>query len=81
MKNRQDIFLFINLLWNQRKLRIVYLILLITSCSPDDICGTITGFGADEDCLFITIDGERHCVEAALYYESEMGDQFFLEYL
>ena len=55
--------------------------LVITSCSPDDLCGTITGVGADEDCLFITIDGERHCMEAALYYESEMGDQFFLEYL
>jgi len=80
MKNRQDIFLFINLLWNQRKLRIVYLILLITSCSPDDICGTITGFGADEDCLFIRIDGERHCVDAEIYYESEIGDQICLEY-
>ena len=80
MKNRQDIFLFINLLWNQRKLRIVYLILLITSCSPDDICGTITGFGADEDCLFIRIDGERHCVDAEIYYESEIGDQIRLEY-
>ena len=80
MKNRQDIFLFINLLWNQRKLRIVYLILLITSCSPDDICGKITGFGADEDCLFIRIDGERHCVDAEIYYESEIGDQICLEY-
>ena len=80
MKNRQNIFLFINLLWNQRKLRIVYLILLITSCSPDDICGTITGFGADEDCLFIRIDGERHCVDAEIYYESEIGDQICLEY-
>jgi len=80
MKNRQDIFLFINLLWNQRKLRIVYLILLITSCSPDDICGTITGFGADEDCLFIRIDGERHCVDAEIYYESEIGDQICLDY-
>ena len=80
MKKRQDIFLFINLLWNQRKLRIVYLILLITSCSPDDICGTITGFGADEDCLFIRIDGERHCVDAEIYYESEIGDQICLEY-
>ena len=80
MKNIQDIFLFINLLWNQRKLRIVYLILLITSCSPDDICGTITGFGADEDCLFIRIDGERHCVDAEIYYESEIGDQICLEY-
>ena len=80
MKNRQDIFLFINLLWNQRKLRIVYLILLITSCSPDDICGTITGFGADENCLFIRIDGERHCVDAEIYYESEIGDQICLEY-
>ena len=54
--------------------------LVITSCSPYDLWGTITGFGADEDCLFITIDGERHCVEAALYYESEMGDQICLEY-
>ena len=80
MKKIQDIFLFINLLWNQRKLRIVYLILLITSCSPDDICGTITGFGADEDCLFIRIDGERHCVDAEIYYESEIGDQICLEY-
>ena len=80
MKNRQNIFLFINLLWNQRKLRIVYLILLITSCSPDDICGTITGFGADEDCLFIRIDGERHCVDAEIYYESEIGDQICLDY-
>ena len=80
MKNRQDIFLFINLLWNQRKLRIVYLILLMTSCSPDDICGTITGFGADEDCLFIRIDGERHCVDAEIYYESEIGDQICLDY-
>ena len=54
--------------------------LVITSCSPDDLCGTITGFGADEDCLFITIDGERHFVEAALYYESEMGVQICLEH-
>ncbi|MEZ8003609.1 MAG: hypothetical protein QMC45_07600 [Patiriisocius sp.] len=54
--------------------------LLITSCTPDDICGTVTGFGADEDCLFIRIDGERHCVDASIYYESEIGDAICLEY-
>lgn len=53
--------------------------LVITSCSPDDLCGTITGFGGGEDCLFITINGDQHCVKAVLYYESEMGDQICLE--
>jgi hypothetical protein len=80
MKNRQNILLVLNLLWGQKKLAIVCLIVLITSCTPDDICGTITGFGADEDCLFIRIDGERHCVDASIYYESEIGDQICLEY-
>jgi hypothetical protein len=80
MKNRQNIFLFFNLLWSQKKLGIIYLTLLITSCTPDDICGTITGFGADEDCLFIRVDGERHCVDASIYYESEIGDAICLEY-
>ena len=80
MKNRQNILLVLILLWGQKKLAIVVLIVLITSCTPDDICGTITGFGADEDCLFIRIDGERHCVDASIYYESEIGDQICLEY-
>ena len=80
MKNRQNILLVLNQLWGQKKLVIVCLIVLITSCTPDDICGTITGFGADEDCLFIRIDGERHCVDASIYYESEIGDQICLEY-
>ena len=80
MKNRQNTLLVLNLLWSQKKLGIVYLMLLITSCTPDDICGTITGFGADEDCLFIRIDAERHCVDASIYYESEIGDSICLEY-
>ena len=80
MKNRQNILLVLNLLWSQKKIGIVYLMLLITSCTPDDICGTITGFGADEDCLSIRIDGERHCVDASIYYESEIGDSICLEY-
>jgi len=80
MKNRQNILLVLNLLWSQKKLGIVYLMLLITSCTPDDICGTITGFGADEDCLFIRIDGERHCVDVSIYYEAEIGDEICLEY-
>ena len=54
--------------------------LLITSCTPDDICGTVTGFGADEDCLFIRIDGERHCVDDSIYYDAEIGDAICLEY-
>ena len=80
MKYRQNILLVLNLLWSQKKPGIVYLMLLITSCTPDDICGTITGFGADEDCLVIRIDGERHCVDASIYYESEIGDAICLEY-
>ena len=80
MKNRQYTLLVLNLLWSQKKLGIVYLMLLITSCTPDDICGTITGFGADEDCLFIRIDGEQHCVDASIYYEAEIGDEICLEY-
>jgi hypothetical protein len=80
MKNRQNILLVLNQLWGQKKLVIVCLIVLITSCTPDDICGTITGFGADEDCLFIRIDGEQHCVDASIYYEAEIGDQICLEY-
>ena len=80
MKNRQNTLLVLNLLWSQKKLGIVYLMLLITSCTPDDICGTITGFGAYEDFLFIRIDGERHCVDASISSESEIGDQICLEY-
>jgi len=80
MKNIQNIRLVLKLLWGQKKLGIVFLMVLITSCTPDDICGTITGFGAYEDCLFIRIDGEQHCVDASIYYESEIGDQICLEY-
>jgi hypothetical protein len=81
MNNAQDIFLFWNLLYNQKKLGIVYLMLVITSCSPDDICGIITGFGADDNCLIIRVDGDPHCVDATIYYEVEIGDQICLEYL
>lgn len=63
-----------------KNLVIIYLTFLTISCSPDDICGTITGFGADEDCLFIRVDGERHCVDASIYYDAEIGDQICLEY-
>jgi hypothetical protein len=55
--------------------------LVITSCSPDDICGIITGFGADDNCLIIRVDGDPHCVDATIYYEVEIGDQICLEYL
>ena len=26
------------------------------------------------------VDGERHCVDASIYYEAEIGDQICLEY-
>tara|TARA_B110000003_G_C16607682_1_gene518177 strand:+ start:412 stop:657 length:246 start_codon:yes stop_codon:yes gene_type:complete len=80
MNSAKDNFLFWNLLCSQKKLGIVLLMLLITSCSPNDICGIITGFGADDDCLIIKVDGEPHCVDASIYYEAEIGDQICLEY-
>ena len=55
--------------------------LVITSCSPDDICGIITGFGEDNNCLIIRVDGDTRCVDGSIYYEAEIGDQICLEYL
>lgn len=54
-------------------------ILTLTACSTEDVCGTITGFGADNYGYYIYVDGSREYVTRTTWEQSYRGDYICLE--
>jgi len=62
-----------------KKLLIILAITLI-GCTPDDECGIVTDWGADEYGNYLWVDGHKHKVNAGTWYEYNIGDYVCLEY-
>lgn len=54
-------------------------ILTLASCSTEDVCGTITGFGIDDYGYYIYVDGSSEYVTRSTWEQSYRGDYICLE--
>ena len=63
----------------KRTILILTAILTLASCSTEDVCGTITGFGADEYGYYVYVDGSREYVTKTTWEQSYTGDYICLE--
>jgi hypothetical protein len=71
-----------------KKLSIVlFAIVLLISCTPEDHCGTITNYMFDcqtaggQACVYyIWVDGVRHYVNYSTWIEARIGDEICIEY-
>jgi len=55
--------------------------LALSSCTPEDQCGTVTGWGSDRYGNYtIDIDGTTHDVDAYTWLKLEIGDVACIEY-
>jgi len=54
--------------------------LLLGSCSMEDVCGNITGFGIDDSGYYIYIDGSREYVTRSTWDQSYLGDYICIGY-
>ena len=61
--------------------RLILLALLFASCSPDEICGEVTGGGVDRwnGMLYLEIDGSKEYVDMKTYDSYFIGDLVCLE--
>ena len=51
----------------------------IASCSTEEVCGEITGFGIDNAGRYIYIDGSKEYVTVSTWEQSYTGDYICLE--
>lgn len=54
-------------------------VLTLMSCSSEEICGTITGFGIDSTGHYIYIDGSREYVTLSTWEQSYTGDYICIQ--
>lgn len=58
---------------------ILITILTLASCSTEPICGTVTGFGANDYGYYIYLDGSREYVTQTTWEQAYVGDTLCLE--
>lgn len=52
-----------------------------TSCTPEDQCGTVTGWDIDNQGNYVVyIDGDKHIVMASTWYDAQVGEYMCVEY-
>jgi hypothetical protein len=55
--------------------------ILMFSCTPEDQCGTVTGWDINENYDYIVyIDGNPHNVIASTFFDAQVGDYMCIEY-
>ena len=53
----------------------------VTSCTPDDQCGTVTGWDIDSNGDYnVYIDGTKHNVIASTFFNAQVGDYLCINY-
>ena len=62
-----------------RILIILTAILTLTACSTEDVCGTITGFGANDYGYYIYLDGSKEYVTRTTWEQAYVGEELCLE--
>ena len=65
-----------------KKLLVVLAVVVTTfSCTPDDQCGTITGWDIDYNGDYVIyVDNVKHRVIASTWYAAEVGNTICIEY-
>ena len=54
-------------------------ILTLASCSTEDVCGEITGFGVNDYGYYVYLDGSKEYVTRTTWEQSYEGDELCLE--
>ena len=55
-------------------------ILTLASCSTEDVCGNVTGFGIDDSGYYIYLDGSREYVTRSVWDQAYVGDYICVGY-
>ena len=56
-------------------------VIFVSSCTPDDQCGTVTGWDIDYDGSYLVyIDGDQHTVNVSTWYEANTGNYMCISY-
>ena len=63
-----------------KKLIFTILIATLLSCTPDDVCGTVTDWGVDENGAYLDVDGSQNYVDDETFFAYNIGDYVCIEY-
>lgn len=60
---------------------VISMLALGTSCTPEDQCGTVTGWGIDNNGNYaVWIDNTKHVVVFSTWWDANVGDYLCIEY-